>query len=195
MTCLSAVDYTFFLPFNITLKYLDTLANSKLNSASLSLLPTQCQMSLKRLVCSNIYLKCPPNFPPIFNLTNLQKHGNYHIFTDFYPSKLFLLPFERPCVSVCNSAVKDCFGILNIFNMPINCSSKTDYSYGQFGHTYGIKNVTLPYTYDMTNEGTQCSNMSAVFEVAGTMEPYLHANGGGSCSGIIGSSLYVPSGM
>ena len=184
-TCFGAVDYLYFLPAAVSTVYLDQLARSKLSSVELSVLPTKCQASLKKAVCASVYMKCPPNFSE----TNYSTY-NYGIFSDV--SKIFPLPFQRPCVSICKNANSDCLGLLNLKNRAIDCFSKTDYSYGAFGYANNMASYPFPDTYDSSN-GPNCNNVPAAVQVASTSEPYIFGASNGVCAGIT-TSLYVPPG-
>lgn len=184
-TCFGAVDYSYFLPATVSTVYLDQLARNKLSSVELSILPTKCQVSLKRAVCASVYMKCPPNFSE----TNLGSY-NFGIFSDV--GKAFPLPFQRPCLSICKNANNDCLGLLNLKNRAIDCFSRTDYSYGAYGFLNNVSSYPFPYTYDSTNGG-MCNSVSAVFQVASSSEPYIFAASNGVCAGIT-TSLYVPPG-
>lgn len=186
ITCLGVVDYAYFLPSTVSTVYLDQIAREQLSDVSLSTLPTQCQVSLKKAVCASVYLKCPPNFSE----TDLTTY-NYKIFSDV--NKAFPLPFQRPCVSVCTNANTQCLGLLNLSNRALNCSAQTDYSYGGFGAAYGVSSYPFPRTYDSRFGPSVCNAMPANNDVAGSSEPYVYASTNGVCAGIV-SSLYVPPG-
>jgi hypothetical protein len=180
---IGAVDYAFFLPSGLTLDYYESLARTKLSNPQLNILPPKCKASIKKAICSNIYLKCPSSI----NLSS-NKTWNYNIFSDI--GQKYPVPYQRPCLSVCTNTNSNCLGLLNIFNLGLNCLSRHDYSNGLY-----TKNVstTFPYTYDQSNNNSICNNMPAVVSVADTFEPYVYAEKG-ACSGII-TSLYVPTGM
>lgn len=186
ITCLGVVDYKYFLPAKLSTTYLDQLARNQLSDPSLSSLPTQCQVSLKKAVCASVYLKCPAGFSE----TNMSTY-NYKIFSDV--NSVYPLPFQRPCVNVCNNANMDCLGLLNLNNRALNCSATTDYSYGAFGVAYGVPSYPFPRTYDNKFGTSVCNSMPATDIVAGSSEPYIHASNNGVCAGII-SSLYIPPG-
>lgn len=186
ITCLGVVDYEYFLPTGVTTEFLNAKANELLSDESLSILPVKCQTSLKKAVCSQVFLKCPNNFNQLKIATY-----NYAIFSDI--GKTFPIPFQRPCLNVCDNANKDCFGLLNVFNKQLNCLEKTDYSHGAYGQSIGNTSYPYPYTFDQSNKSTVCNVMPAVATVASTMEPYIFAQKGGSCAGII-SAVYVPPG-
>lgn len=184
-TCLDVVDYLFYLPKNVSIDYLDQLSRNRLSDSSLSGLPTLCQLSLKKAVCSSVYLKCHPDY-----VEGDYKTYNYGIFSDV--KKTFALPFQRPCVSVCQNANSKCLGLLNLQGKALNCTSLTDYSRGAFGVYYGVSSYKLPHTYDLSPSSTVCNSMTAVGSVASTSEIY-EASSNGACSGII-NDLYVPPG-
>lgn len=184
-TCSDVVDYQYFLPASASTVYLDQIARSKLSNVELSFLPTKCQIALKKAVCASVYMKCPPNFSE----TNLGSY-NFGIFSDV--GKLFPLPFQRPCISVCENANGDCLGLLNLKNRAVNCFARTDYSYGVFGLLNNVTSYPFPYTYDITN-GANCNNIPATVQIASTAEPYIFAASNGVCAGIT-TSLFVPPG-
>jgi hypothetical protein len=190
LTCFGTVDYTFFLPIGLTLDEFEILARSKLNNEELNILPTKCKLSIKKAVCSNIYLKCPPND---FNLS-LPMTWNYKIFSDI--GRQYPLPYQQPCVSICHDANKDCLGLLNLLNLGLNCLERHDYSNGAFNNATSSSYHLFPYTYDHSNNVSLCNNMPATVQVADTLEPYVYAESGsgGVCTGII-TSLYVPQGI
>jgi hypothetical protein len=185
--CLGLVDYPFYLPSVLILESLNSLAYNKLNNIAFSVLPIGCQISVKKAVCSSIYLKCPSAFNELDYATY-----NYDIFADINAS--FPLPFQRPCAKICENANNDCLGLLALFDSELDCFGRTDYSFGFYGSLNGISEYTFPHTYDKTNNQTKCNSMSAVIQVARAMEPYLYAKNG-ACSGIISSSIYAPAGM
>jgi hypothetical protein len=184
-TCFGAVDYLYFLPASVTTVYLDQLARNKISSVELSVLPTKCQVSLKKAVCASVYMKCPPNFSE----TNLLTY-NFGIFSDV--GKAFPIPFQRPCSSICKNANNDCLGLLNLKGRAIDCFSRTDYSYGAYGFLNNVTSYPFPYTYDSSN-GANCNSVPATVQVASTSEPYIFAASNGVCAGIT-TSLYVPPG-
>jgi hypothetical protein len=186
-TCFTAVNYAFFLPTGFTLDYFESLARTKLNDQRLNTLPTKCKSSVKKAVCSNIYLECPSNN---FNI-HLNTTWNYNIFFDV--DKEYPIPFKRPCVSVCNTANKDCLGLLNLLDQGLDCLERQDYSRGKL-----FRNISdhqpFPFTYDQSNNDSICNDMPANVQVADSMEPYIFANSGGICSGIV-RSIHVPQGI
>eukprot|EP00596_Hydrurales_sp_CCMP1899_P007118 CAMPEP_0119044560 /NCGR_PEP_ID=MMETSP1177-20130426/32368_1 /TAXON_ID=2985 /ORGANISM="Ochromonas sp, Strain CCMP1899" /LENGTH=387 /DNA_ID=CAMNT_0007014809 /DNA_START=280 /DNA_END=1441 /DNA_ORIENTATION=- len=143
----------------------------------------------KKAVCSQVFLKCPTDF----NQSDIASF-NYAIFSDI--GQIFPIPFQRPCLSVCENANKDCFGLLNIFGKQLNCLEQLDYSQGVYGQSIGNSSYShpFPYAYDQSSSSnTVCNKMSAVATVASSMEPYLFAQRGGACAGIV-TSVYVPQG-
>lgn len=177
--CNSAVDYLFYLPENTTKATLNKLALSKLNSSQLAILPTSCQESVKKLVCSMIYRKCPPGI----DLTKLATY-NYNIYSDVGITNV-PLPFQRPCSSVCTNVEKKCLGVLKLFNTDQNCSSR-------FQYAPPVPQAFNPMQFDSSNNGSICNPMSAKVIVQSTREPYLQAKTPtGACYGII-SEVYVP---
>jgi hypothetical protein len=80
--------------------------------------------SIKKAVCSSIYLKCPSRY---FNISS-NVTWNYSIFSDI--NVHFPIPFQRPCVNICHNTNNDCLGMLNLFGLGLNCSERKDYSGG-----------------------------------------------------------------
>lgn len=174
--CSGAVDYSYYLPDGMETSDLNAYALKALTGGNqLSIMPTQCQASIKKLICSSVYLKCQPGI----DLTNVLTY-NFKI----YPG--IPMPFQRPCMSVCSQVDDKCYGFLNFFGMSPNCTSTYDYSSGKLPSGKTSK-------YDSTNNPQYCNKMPSNFSVAATSEPYIYANGGGVCSGIV-EKLYVPPG-
>jgi len=183
---------------------LNSVANSLLNDSRLAVLPTACQSSLKKMVCSNIYLKCPQNI----NLTSPSFSGwNIMIYTDIlkelapFVSKNILkspyipLPFERPCRKVCDDVTNNCLGLLGLFGFGQDCSARYDYSHGSLSLLYTL-NASLhkPFQYDSSNNAQVCNYMNTTVPVAASKEPYLKATDPtGACYGIT-DYLFVPPG-
>lgn len=178
-TCGNAVDYQFYLPANTSLAFLEKTARSILNNTALTLLPTSCQVSLKKLVCSNIYLKCYPGADPT-DTTN--KAGwNNRIYSDVNAivANQVKLPFERPCRSVCVNTNKNCLGVLGLLGLTQNCDGTYDYSGGKF-------TLATPKKYDLTNDTNYCNGMTKSFQIGSSKEVY----NGTFCTGIV-DNLYV----
>jgi hypothetical protein len=167
ITCLGVVDYSYFLPAGLPSSFLDVEAKSLLSDDRLSILPVKCQASLKKAVCSQVYLKCPNNF----DQTNMATY-NYGIFSDI--QKRFPIPFERPCLNVCNDVDRECLGLLQLFGKQLNCKERKDYSFGKYNSLVNASYTgPFPYTYDQSPGSTICNAMPAVASVAGGMEPYI----------------------
>ena len=178
------------------------MAGSILNDARLAILPTSCQISLKKLVCSNIYLKCPKNI----DLSSVTYSGwNLYIYTDILseltnlyganvvPSPYIPVPFQRPCKKICTDVADSCLGLLGLIGLDQNCSTRYDYSFGALSSLYAaFPSLPKPYQYDASNNAAVCNAMNVSFAVASTKEPYLHAlDPNGACYGIT-SELWVP---
>lgn len=174
-TCYNAVDYSFYVPAGVSLAFLETTARDILGNEMLSVLPNSCLVSLKKLVCSRIYLKCPSNI----DLTDLSTY-NYNIYSDL--GIAVPMPFQRPCQSLCVNVNDQCLGLLGLMGFSQDCNAKYDYSFGQI--------PSLPYQYDSTNNTNKCNGMTASFQIGKPQEPYI---GGptGACGGIV-DQLYVP---
>ena len=180
---------------------LNTLANSILNDSRLAILPQKCQVNFLKLVCSNIYRKCPHGGDI--------SSGNIFIYTDIYsylftlnnlypsvvPSPFIPVPFQRPCLEVCERVSSTCLGLMELIGIRQNCSAQIDYSGGTLNALYAAyPYLPLPYQYDPSNNESRCNAMNSSFVVAGTKEPYLKANDpSGFCYGIT-TELYVPPG-
>lgn len=96
LACLGVVDYSYYLPTNLESSALNTIAKDQLADSRLAILPVGCQIALKKLVCSNIYRKCPDKI--VLNDTTTFKGWNFNIYTDV--TKTLPVPFQRPCVQV-----------------------------------------------------------------------------------------------
>ena len=178
--CAGAVNYPFFLPTQTNLSVLNAIAINR-TSALMSMLPIACQVDIKKLICANVYLRCPVNI----SLTNTST-WNFNI----YPTVPYPVPFQRPCVNICTNATASCLGLPNLlgFGSALNCSSLTDYS---MGHLPSPQKYAT--TYDFNNNPTVCNDMaSGQFAVASSAERYLGAsNPSAACYGIT-SELYIP---
>ena len=172
-TCANTVNYPFFVPANVSLEFLELKARESLNSTKLNILPNLCQISLKKLVCSNIYLQCYPNI----NLNN-KKTWNFKIYA---PTVLFPVPFVRPCQAVCQNVVDTCDNILNLLPSGTpSCVDTLDYSGGRI-------TTFTPTQYDPANNTASCNMQTAVFNIGAANEPYL----GGVCSGLL-TNIFIP---
>jgi hypothetical protein len=174
VTCGNAVDYSFYVPASTTLTALDTKARAILQNPGLSILPNACQVALKKLVCSNVYLKCPDNIQ-----IGVPATYNFAIYSDI--SLTVPIPFQRPCKSLCVDANAKCLGLLNIMSLSQNCLATYDYTFGQI--------PTKPYQYDQANSPS-CNAMTKSFAIGSSVETYI---GGvnGACYGIV-DQLYIP---
>lgn len=166
--CYDAVDYEFYLPDGISQTYLNEQVMTFLGSSEISLLPTECQSSLKLLACSQTYLKCDPS-------------GNTNIYSDV--GLTVPLPFQRPCASVCEKISDACMGILPFLGISLNCTAKYDYSNGQIPFQ--------PYQYDQNNDPSVCNMLNVSLSIASTAEPYVGGSQG-VCFGIV-QETFVPS--
>ena len=175
-----------------------------LNNSQINILPPSCQASIKKLICSNVYLKCPPGI----DLSSPTYQGwNINIYSDVLPELTTLnnlypaivtspyvpLPFQRPCQSVCDMVNANCLGILKLIGLSQNCSSRYDYSRGSLATLYSaFPWLPLPFKYDSSNNFQVCNPMLANVTVAGTKEIYLKANDpSGACYGIT-KELFIP---
>ena len=186
IVCSQAVTYQYFLPTGVSQAQLNSIAISKLNSTQLTILPTSCQAAFINLICSSVYLKCMPGVDlttPTLSTWN----------TQIYPSSTYgpsapPLPFQQPCVSVCNAITPACMGLNTLFGQSSpSCTARYDYSGGKVP----VPLSAQPYQYDQNaaDNPNICNPMSPLssISVASTSEPYT----GSACSGIT-TSLWVP---
>lgn len=201
-TCGSAVDYTFYLRNSSTLSTLETAARLLLADSEFLFLSSECLVNYKKLVCSNIYLKCQPGVD-LLNTTTFNR--------DIYKTVSFPVPFTRPCkqvlflqniirmnvavlscsapllfisflfLQVCTNVAETCSGLINP-----NCSARFDYSFGQ------IVIPTQPLQYDNLNDPGKCNIVPSAITVASSAEPYLYKENG-ACAGLI-TEIYIPPG-
>lgn len=174
----SCCSPTYFPPHSsvscssISVAYLNAMAIASIPAASASL-PTACQIDLKELVCSSVYLQCKPGV----DLANYAT-WNFGLYGVSHP-----VPFIRPCKSQCTALQSSCLGIPEVMGTAANCSAVFDY-------TFGTANLTNPLQYDPANDAT-CTTVTTPPAVAfgGASEGYRAYAGGapGVCS------TYVPS--
>lgn len=175
--CYGAVNYKFYLAQNFTLAYYNNMALNYLNNSRLVMLPIACQIGIKNLVCSNIYLKCPDGI----QLNSPFTGWNLAIYN------ALPLPFQRPCASVCTSIQSKCLGLTSLLGINFNCSAQYDYSHGYFSSS-----VPQPLQYDPLNNNATCNAMTANFQISSTREPYLKSNDPkGACYGFT-TELFIP---
>ena len=87
--CGAAVDYSFYLKSGTTLASLESEARLLLNDQRFVFSSTACLVNYKKLVCSNIYIKCQPGLIINDNSTyNKEIYSNHPV------------PFTRPCRQV-----------------------------------------------------------------------------------------------
>lgn len=186
IVCSSAVTYPYFLPFGITPAYLNSIAVSRLNNSEYSILPPTCQAALMNMVCSSVYLKCMPGV----NLTAPDATWNAQIYSSV--SRVFPLPFQRPCISVCNMVTSACLGLTSLFGQLRSCNSRFDYSNGQV--VPSLLSSQQPFLYDPLPSSVPqiCNPMTPLssISIASSMETYT-GTVSGACAGIT-TSLYVP---
>ena len=168
------------------------------------MMPTNCQIGAKKLICASVYLRCPKNI----ELTSVSYSGwNYNIYSDVYnelndlhnlypdivKSPFIPMPFMRPCKSMCESLSSLCLGMLSLLGYDQNCNKTIDYSHGQLNSLYSLDpSLPLPFQYDPSNNNTLCNNILSNFSVASTKEKYLQTNNPkGACYGVT-TSIYVP---
>eukprot|EP01041_Mallomonas_annulata_P004071 gene4071-8099_t len=208
--CSDAVNYDYYLAPGYTTEMYNYAAIGLLNASTLAILPTGCQASIKKLVCSNVYMKCPPG---VILTDDSQTGWNPSIYSDIqnditalYTANIFPLPkisvpFQRPCKSVCEAVSQTCLGMTDLLGKSPSCSAVFDYSFGSLSTLYqfiGTQNnfhLGYPFQFDQSNNETHCNAMkSSTVTVASTMEPYLKANDPtGACYGYT-NTLFVPPG-
>ena len=88
-SCGSAVDYSFYLKSGTTLAYLESKARLLLTDQRFVFSSTACLVNYKKLVCSNVYMKCQ---------SGLIVGDNSTYNKDIYPNHP--VPFTRPCRQV-----------------------------------------------------------------------------------------------
>jgi hypothetical protein len=135
LACAGVVSYSFYVPSGESLDTLNREALKQLNNSNLSILPTSCQSSVRKVVCGNIYLKCVDDVD-LANKSTWQKD----IFADV--GEEVSLPFNRPCKRSCVQMHSMCFGILSLIGVDLSCDEKYD---------YGIGLVDVPYS-QVTNQ-------------------------------------------
>lgn len=169
------MNYLFFLPTGYTQEILNSAAIAQVSN-QVSFLPTACQANIKKLICSQAYQPCYPGA----DLTN-PATWNPTIYGLGAP-----LPIQRPCLSVCTAVQTSCLGIPDVLGIAPDCAAQKRF--------LGNSNPLVD-AYDSNNNNATCADMSsAKFQVAGSIEPYAHANDDkGACSGIV-TQLFVPPG-
>jgi hypothetical protein len=92
-TCGAVVDYPFYLRSDLSLYNLEAEARGLLGKEEFLFLTTDCLANYKKLVCSNVYLKCQPGVvmsnTSTYNTKIYSNLGSYRV------------PFTRPCQQVC----------------------------------------------------------------------------------------------
>ena len=91
-TCGAVVDYPFYLRSNSSLSNLEAEARNLLGKEEFFFLTTECLANYKKLVCSNVYLKCQPGVV----LSDISTY-NQQIYSNFGS---YRVPFTRPCQQV-----------------------------------------------------------------------------------------------
>lgn len=174
-TCASAVDYPFYVPAGISLDFFEIKARSVLNNTALTILPNACQIALKKLVCSNIYLRCPYNIQ-----IGVPATYNFKIYSD--KGLKVPIPFQRPCKSVCTNVNSKCLGILSLLGLSQDCTATYDYSSGAV--------PAKPFKYDPNNNASVCNAMTKTFLIGRPFESYIGGSSG-ACYGIL-TDVYIP---
>ncbi len=175
--CVGVVDYDFFLPYGVSSTSLITLVNSRLNTTILPNFRMECQTRIVRLVCSNVYLKCVDGV----NLTDYSTY-NYDISRETTATKLYGLPFLRPCGSACTEISQYCTGLGRLIPQ-LNCSEKYDYS-------QGFSKASWPKRYEISNNQSRCYAANLV-TLSGPKEKYFVNYTNPVCSGLI-DDFYIP---
>lgn len=139
--------------------------------------PSDCQISIRRDICANAFGKCADG--------SILANGT-----------AYSVPFQRPCVSVCEDIQHSCTGLPTFlgFRTP-DCTERFDYFDGSVqlaAHQYPLK-------YDPSNNATLCNSMKITGPAAATpvelvgvtSEPYLFANNSdAACYGLV-DTVYV----
>ena len=94
-TCGAVVDYPFYLPSSLSLSKLEAKARNLLGREEFFFLTPECLANYKKLVCSNVYLKCQPGVV----LADTSTY-NHLIYSDLGS---YRVPFTRPCQQVLNA--------------------------------------------------------------------------------------------
>lgn len=146
---------------------MNELAISKIN-ASMSTLPVPCQSAIKQLVCSNVYLRCIPDV----NLTDPRT----------YSSSLYhgiVMPFQRPCRSMCETVKEQCLGIPELLGSGLNCDATMDYS-------GSLHLVPFPDQFDDADDDAICTVLNQTLSIQTGKERYL----GQACRGYV-DTIYI----
>ena len=202
-TCGAVVDYPFYLSSNSSLTKLEAEARDLLGKEEFFFLTTECLANYKKLVCSNVYLKCQPGLvlsdTSTYNQRIYSNLGSYRV------------PFTRPCQKVlkaysiydscdvrfrsnfmtfthscafhqqlCIDVADTCPGVIKT-----NCSAEFNYLEGKLNVSH------FPLQYDTANDAAICNTVPAVHEVASSSEPYLFKQNG-ACSGIVSNIFISP---
>ena len=173
--CHGAVNYSYYLPQGYSFNDLNERAISRLSHISADILPASCLIAYKKAICSTIFLPC--NF------------GSNKPLIDNTSSTSYEVPFQRPCLSICNEVNNRCRGLLTLLNQSVDCSLKYDYSYNLLT-TPPSGTLDQPYQYDQSDDKRFCNPMMGQFSVGTSVEPYLYQSTG-FCSGII-TELFIP---
>ncbi len=174
--CNQIVNYSFFINEKNSIESMNKEAILLLNTSFVSILPNQCQLWLKKLVCESIFLKCWP-------LVNLKNPLSWPIIHSVDSNISYPAPFQRPCKMGCENTISQCRGMLSLLNdeakYQFGCDKKIDYSDGLFP-------LSSPYQYDPSNDVSICSYSSSQalsISVGDNKETYLHSDKG-VCQGI-----------
>lgn len=88
-SCGAAVDYSFYLKSGTTLSSLENAARTLLTDQRFVFSSTACLVNYKKLVCSNVYMKCQPGLiVSDISTYNQDIYSNHPV------------PFTRPCKQV-----------------------------------------------------------------------------------------------
>jgi hypothetical protein len=179
--CYGIVNYPFYFTRNDTLYSKNAEMLSYFASDFIRHLPESCPSALLKLLCSSTYPMC---------ITGVDIHNEstwsdaiYSEVGEYYP-----LPYTRPCMSLCDDAMSQCFGNANVFGISTNCNATE--AYGR--DIYDVSKVLVyPRKYDRNNGG-ECNSMtSMIVRVEGVREEYAVKSGRGVCSEVL-KELYIP---
>jgi hypothetical protein len=174
--CAGAVDYAFFVPDGYTEEDLAIMAVELASDPSLFILPASCQRDLKLSICANVYKRCAPG-------SDLQDPTSWSPVTDEAGTIVSVLPFERPCKSICINTTYQgatCAGLLEAFGVAPDCDA--------IDPSTGFPQYAKDD--DVLESCNALSSTAPSVAVAGTREDYS----GSTCAGLVpGGEIYIPS--
>ncbi len=172
--CTGIVNYAFFVPDGKTESDIHAAALAQASNSALALLPESCQSNLKLLICAHVYLKCPDGLDVNDPNTWL------YVSNEDGTAIVSKLPFQRPCLSLCESITKSgaiCNNVLSLMGSSPDCQTINP-STGQYQY---IKDDSV---LEICNS---LKDTKALAVVAGMKETYV----GDVCSGVV-NEVYIP---